>query len=145
MGASIHIAVFRMSRYNFSRVHALKDNEDSCQIGAQRLATFQGELQNDRASVLRHKPAQEFYNNSCGLYPPSPLHSITMPRAVVQRFSRAHEKPIAKTEKNDDKDRVNNPIFNTARFGQHILKNPQIAQEYVHILSLEIFSILLIF
>lgn len=56
-----------------------------------------------------------------------------MPRATTDRFSRAHQpstKP--KAASNDAGDNaVRNPIFNTERFGQHILKNPQTADTYV--------------
>ncbi|KAH9027436.1 rRNA adenine dimethylase [Lactarius hengduanensis] len=59
-----------------------------------------------------------------------------MPRATSERFSKAHQ-PSAKksgTSKGHEgpsTSSVRNPIFNTERFGQHILKNPSIAQEYV--------------
>ncbi|KAJ7089897.1 rRNA adenine dimethylase [Mycena belliarum] len=53
-----------------------------------------------------------------------------MPRAVVNRFSRSHQQS-ARTPTNEPKERANNPIFNTERFGQHILKNPQISQDIV--------------
>ncbi len=58
-----------------------------------------------------------------------------MPRATSERFSRAHQpstKPKASKSHGDaSSSSVRNPIFNTDRFGQHILKNPSIAQEYV--------------
>ncbi|KAH7909985.1 S-adenosyl-L-methionine-dependent methyltransferase [Hygrophoropsis aurantiaca] len=63
-----------------------------------------------------------------------------MPRATSERFSRAHQPSIksaaASSSKNHDNGEgssssVRNPIFNTERFGQHILKNPQIAQNIV--------------
>ncbi|KAI0255667.1 S-adenosyl-L-methionine-dependent methyltransferase [Lactifluus subvellereus] len=58
-----------------------------------------------------------------------------MPRATSERFSKAHQ-PSAKrnTSKGhggSSSSSVRNPIFNTERFGQHILKNPSIAQEIV--------------
>ena len=59
-----------------------------------------------------------------------------MPRATSERFSRAHQ-PSAKSNASSknhgesSSSSVRNPIFNTERFGQHILKNPSIAQEYV--------------
>ncbi|KAH8998043.1 rRNA adenine dimethylase [Lactarius akahatsu] len=56
-----------------------------------------------------------------------------MPRATSERFSKAH-KPSAKksgTSEDPSTSSVRNPIFNTERFGQHILKNPSIAQEIV--------------
>lgn len=55
-----------------------------------------------------------------------------MPRATTDRFSRAHQ-PSAKkvaSKDADDSGGVRNPIFNTERFGQHILKNPLVAQGY---------------
>ncbi|EJD51243.1 rRNA adenine dimethylase [Auricularia subglabra TFB-10046 SS5] len=57
-----------------------------------------------------------------------------MPRATTDRFTRAHIKS-AKPEKSNantgSSTGAHNPIFNTERFGQHILKNPQIAQDIV--------------
>lgn len=59
------------------------------------------------------------------------LHSFNMPRATTDRFSRAHQ-PSAKAKSapksSDDSSTVRNPLFNTERFGQHILKNPAVAQ-----------------
>lgn len=60
-----------------------------------------------------------------------------MPKATSDRFNRAHI-PSAKAAKNksnnaESSSAARNPIFNTERFGQHILKNPQIAQECVSI------------
>lgn len=55
--------------------------------------------------------------------------SSTMPRATSDRFSRAHQSSVKKSAKEvDDSGGVRNPIFNTERFGQHILKNPLVAQ-----------------
>lgn len=63
-----------------------------------------------------------------------------MPRATSGRFSRTHQSSIksaaASSSKNHSANEgtsagVRNPIFNTERFGQHILKNPQIAQTIV--------------
>ncbi|KAF8841018.1 rRNA adenine dimethylase [Paxillus ammoniavirescens] len=65
-----------------------------------------------------------------------------MPRATSERFSRAHQPSIksaakgSSSSKNQDNGEgsssgIRNPIFNTERFGQHILKNPQIAQTIV--------------
>ncbi|OAX35495.1 rRNA adenine dimethylase [Rhizopogon vinicolor AM-OR11-026] len=64
-----------------------------------------------------------------------------MPRATSERFSRAHKPSIksaaaGSSSKNHSANEgtssgVRNPIFNTERFGQHILKNPQIAQTIV--------------
>ncbi|EIM84475.1 rRNA adenine dimethylase [Stereum hirsutum FP-91666 SS1] len=61
-----------------------------------------------------------------------------MPRATSDRFSKAHQ-PSAKASSSKSKsgqasgssDAAHNPIFNTERFGQHILKNPSIAQDIV--------------
>ncbi|KAI5119286.1 hypothetical protein M0805_008065 [Coniferiporia weirii] len=56
-----------------------------------------------------------------------------MPRATTDRFSRAHQ-PSAKqssSKSSEDSNAVRNPIFNTERFGQHILKNPLVAQGIV--------------
>ncbi|KAL6306041.1 S-adenosyl-L-methionine-dependent methyltransferase [Sparassis latifolia] len=57
-----------------------------------------------------------------------------MPRATSDRFSRAHQ-PSAKAKSSADSagssSGVRNPIFNTERFGQHILKNPQTVQTIV--------------
>ncbi|KII84043.1 hypothetical protein PLICRDRAFT_147270 [Plicaturopsis crispa FD-325 SS-3] len=58
-----------------------------------------------------------------------------MPRATTDRFSRAHQ-PSAKASSSKDKGESSgsggrNPIFNTERFGQHILKNPLVAQSIV--------------
>ena len=63
------------------------------------------------------------------------LLEAAMPRATSERFSRAHQ-PSAKSNVSKNlgeasSSSVRNPIFNTERFGQHILKNPSIAQEYV--------------
>lgn len=55
---------------------------------------------------------------------------LAMPRATTDRFSRAHQ-PSAKqatTKNSEESNAVRNPIFNTERFGQHILKNPLVAQ-----------------
>ncbi|KAG1728977.1 S-adenosyl-L-methionine-dependent methyltransferase [Suillus paluster] len=64
-----------------------------------------------------------------------------MPRATSERFSRTHKASIksaaaSSSSKNHSANEgtsagVRNPIFNTERFGQHILKNPQIAQTIV--------------
>jgi 18S rRNA (adenine1779-N6/adenine1780-N6)-dimethyltransferase len=64
-----------------------------------------------------------------------------MPRATSERFSRTHassiKSAVAGSSKNNhdngqgSSSGVRNPIFNTERFGQHILKNPQIAQTIV--------------
>ncbi|TFK47140.1 rRNA adenine dimethylase [Heliocybe sulcata] len=58
-----------------------------------------------------------------------------MPRATSERFSRAHQPPIKAKSANSSNagasGSANNPIFNTERFGQHILKNPLVAQGIV--------------
>ncbi|TCD63150.1 Dimethyladenosine transferase [Steccherinum ochraceum] len=60
-----------------------------------------------------------------------------MPRATTDRFIRAHQ-PSVKPKNSQESSNaeasgsgVRNPIFNTERFGQHILKNPQLAQTIV--------------
>lgn len=70
----------------------------------------------------------------------TPLRQSKMPRATSGRFSRTHQPSIksaaaSSSSKNHSANEgtsagVRNPIFNTERFGQHILKNPQIAQTY---------------
>ncbi|KAG6837742.1 hypothetical protein H0H93_001668 [Arthromyces matolae] len=57
-----------------------------------------------------------------------------MPRATSERFSRAHQ-PSAKKDEAKSSSSMTNPIFNTARFGQHILKNPGTAQRSVKFLD----------
>ncbi|EPQ55688.1 rRNA adenine dimethylase [Gloeophyllum trabeum ATCC 11539] len=58
-----------------------------------------------------------------------------MPRATSERFSRAHQPPVKSKSKSgssgDAGGAAHNPIFNTERFGQHILKNPLVAQGIV--------------
>ena len=56
-----------------------------------------------------------------------------MPRATTDRFTRAHQPSASKTKSDnaESSTAARNPIFNTERFGQHILKNPQVAQTYV--------------
>ena len=62
-----------------------------------------------------------------------------MPRATSDRFSRGHDPSVKPAAKKFGKKHTNessepsssgtrNPIFNTERFGQHILKNPLVAQ-----------------
>ncbi|KAI0691821.1 S-adenosyl-L-methionine-dependent methyltransferase [Cytidiella melzeri] len=58
-----------------------------------------------------------------------------MPRATTDRFSRAHQ-PSSKAKSSSTAEAsssasARNPIFNTERFGQHILKNPQTADTIV--------------
>ncbi|KAI0742774.1 rRNA adenine dimethylase [Daedaleopsis nitida] len=62
-----------------------------------------------------------------------------MPRATSDRFTRAHQpsaKPKATSEASGSSSSTRNPIFNTERFGQHILKNPQTAQSIVDLATL---------
>ncbi|KAG2072020.1 rRNA adenine dimethylase, partial [Suillus decipiens] len=56
-----------------------------------------------------------------------------MPRATLGRFSLAASS-LSKNQSTNEGTLagVRNPIFNTERFGQHILKNPQIAQTYAY-------------
>ncbi|CAH7673072.1 S-adenosyl-L-methionine-dependent methyltransferase [Phakopsora pachyrhizi] len=62
-----------------------------------------------------------------------------MPRATTAKFTRTHEpapgssRANAAVQKADSSSRANahNPIFNTEKFGQHILKNPLVAQAIV--------------
>ena len=61
-----------------------------------------------------------------------------MPRATSQKFHRVHPVSIKAPSKGKEKEesatkkdeggRATNPLFNTSRYGQHILKNPQAAQ-----------------
>ncbi|KAI0035517.1 rRNA adenine dimethylase [Vararia minispora EC-137] len=57
-----------------------------------------------------------------------------MPRATSNHFTRAHH-PYAKPKNQKTEalssSNTRNPIFNTERYGQHILKNPSIAQDIV--------------
>ncbi|PPQ94262.1 hypothetical protein CVT25_004919 [Psilocybe cyanescens] len=55
-----------------------------------------------------------------------------MPRATTEKFSRAHQ-PAPKKKESQGSNSMTNPIFNTARFGQHILKNPATAQKYANL------------
>ncbi|KAI0720500.1 rRNA adenine dimethylase [Cerioporus squamosus] len=62
-----------------------------------------------------------------------------MPRATSDKFTRAHQpsaKSKASSEASSSSAAARNPIFNTERFGQHILKNPQTAQSIVDLASL---------
>ncbi|KDQ16992.1 hypothetical protein BOTBODRAFT_172602 [Botryobasidium botryosum FD-172 SS1] len=56
-----------------------------------------------------------------------------MPRATSDKFSRAHQ-PSAGSSSSSDQSGGRNPLFNTERFGQHILKNPLVAQGWVLLL-----------
>lgn len=75
-----------------------------------------------------------------------------MPKVVSDRLSRVHAKPIAATSRpgggfaggkssnsngGNGTSTTTNPIFNTDRFGQHILKNPLVAQSIVDKASLK--------
>ena len=60
----------------------------------------------------------------------------TMPRATSERFNKLHQASTRPGGPKPFKDSsasaaASNPIFNTERFGQHILKNPTIAQRWV--------------
>ncbi|RDB15093.1 Dimethyladenosine transferase [Hypsizygus marmoreus] len=59
-----------------------------------------------------------------------------MPRATTERFSRAHQ-PAPKKNASQSSSSMTNPIFNTQRFGQHILKNPATAQKIVDAANLK--------
>jgi len=63
-----------------------------------------------------------------GLYPSYVTATTKMPKATSEKFSRAHQ-PAAKKKDTQGSSSMTNPIFNTARFGQHILKNPATAQK----------------
>ncbi|KAG8702605.1 Dimethyladenosine transferase [Ceratobasidium sp. 395] len=59
-----------------------------------------------------------------------------MPRATTNRYSRSHESSAKasgsqSTSDNASGSSTRNPLFNTERFGQHILKNPLVAQAIV--------------
>jgi len=65
-----------------------------------------------------------------------------MPMTTSDRFSRRHDPSVKPAAKKSGKKQANessepsssgtrNPIFNTERFGQHILKNPLVAQGIV--------------
>ncbi|GAA5875747.1 hypothetical protein JCM3774_006446 [Rhodotorula dairenensis] len=58
-----------------------------------------------------------------------------LPRATSERFNRQHAAAPSAASKQDRKEGGGkgalNPIFNTAQFGQHILKNPLVAQGIV--------------
>jgi len=59
-----------------------------------------------------------------------------MPRATTEKFSRAHQ-PAPKKKESHASGSNTNPLFNTARFGQHILKNPSTAQKIVDAANLK--------
>lgn len=59
-----------------------------------------------------------------------------MPRAVSGKIASAHTQavsasPRAAASQHNNGSTTKNPIFNTERFGQHILKNPLVAQGIV--------------
>ncbi|KAJ7257864.1 S-adenosyl-L-methionine-dependent methyltransferase [Mycena haematopus] len=58
-----------------------------------------------------------------------------MPRATSDKFSRAHQPSAKASSSKDPKSSASsagrNPIFKTEQFGQHILKNPLVAQGIV--------------
>ncbi|PPR00276.1 hypothetical protein CVT26_009028 [Gymnopilus dilepis] len=59
-----------------------------------------------------------------------------MPRATTEKFSRAHQ-PAPKKKESQASGSITNPIFNTARFGQHILKSTATAQKIVDAANLK--------
>ncbi|KAM6493187.1 adenine-N6,N6--dimethyltransferase [Amanita muscaria] len=65
-----------------------------------------------------------------------------MPRATSEKFHRAHQ-PAPKKKSDEanaassSSSRVTAPIFNTARFGQHILKNVQTVERIVEAANLQ--------
>ncbi|KAF8757233.1 rRNA adenine dimethylase [Rhizoctonia solani] len=59
-----------------------------------------------------------------------------MPRATTQRYSRSHSSSAKASASQSTSEATGsssgrNPLFNTERFGQHILKNPLVAQGIV--------------
>jgi hypothetical protein len=66
-------------------------------------------------------------------FPPLLSLKENMPRATSSRFSQ-HFEPVSAKSKGKGKATqssgtgTSNPLFNTERFGQHILKNPLVAQ-----------------
>ncbi|KAK4330405.1 Dimethyladenosine transferase [Rhodotorula toruloides] len=57
---------------------------------------------------------------------------MTLPRATSERFNRQHQTAPSAASKQDRQaggKGALNPIFNTAQFGQHILKNPLIVDK----------------
>lgn len=71
----------------------------------------------------------------------SPRLLQIMPRATTDKFNRSHEPAIKSASSRSSGSgvasssgsgggdaRATNPLFNTERFGQHILKNPSVAQ-----------------
>ncbi|EJU00199.1 rRNA adenine dimethylase [Dacryopinax primogenitus] len=54
-----------------------------------------------------------------------------MPRATSQKFARVHEPSAAALKSKGEAVGNRNPLFNTERFGQHILKNPGVARDIV--------------
>ena len=82
---------------------------------------------------------REFFSYTYHFRPRSALSTPAMPRATSDRFSRGHDPSVKSAAKKSGKKQTNeslepsssgtrNPIFNTERFGQHILKNPLVAQ-----------------
>ncbi|EAU87730.2 rRNA (adenine-N6,N6-)-dimethyltransferase [Coprinopsis cinerea okayama7 len=59
-----------------------------------------------------------------------------MPKATSEKLSRAHRPAVKKKDK-DGSGSATNPLFNTQRFGQHILKNTQTAQKIVDAANLK--------
>ncbi|CAA7262124.1 unnamed protein product [Cyclocybe aegerita] len=70
------------------------------------------------------------------LFPHHDTSYDIMPKATSDKFSRAHQ-PATKKKESQPSGSMTNPIFNTARFGQHILKNPATAQKIVDAANLK--------
>ena len=60
-----------------------------------------------------------------------------MPRAVSNKITSAHTQAVAARTQQNSSATTKNPIFNTEKFGQHILKNPLVAQGIVDKASLK--------
>lgn len=61
-----------------------------------------------------------------------------MPKATSEKLFRAHKPAVKKQSEASGSGSANtNPLFNTARFGQHILKNAQTAQKIVDAANLK--------
>ncbi|KAG8964451.1 Dimethyladenosine transferase [Tulasnella sp. 419] len=63
-----------------------------------------------------------------------------MPRATTERFLRVHDTSVKRASSSRSGNNASeaeshnpgrNPLFNTEKFGQHILKNPLVAQGIV--------------
>ena len=60
-----------------------------------------------------------------------------MPRAVSNKITSAHTQAVAARTQQNSSATTKNPILNTEKFGQHILKNPLVAQGIVDKASLK--------